>query len=111
MKNKIIVFGLLSLLIIAVLFTLNSFKSNKTNFEIEVFNTENGFGYQISHKNKLLIKQKNIPSLQNGQSFCDFIDAKKTAELVVRRLDNRKNPSVTLEDLHNLNINFNCNRP
>ena len=78
-------------------------------YKTEVFKVENGFGYQISYNSKLLIKQEYIPAVQLNKTFCTEQDANLVAQLVSKKLYNKENPQITLENLNHLNIVFNCN--
>lgn len=75
---------------------------------INVFEVKNGFGYTISLQNKVLIKQENIPAIQSYKPFCSSRDAQKVAILVKHKISIKESPTVSLEELKNLNIDFNC---
>ncbi len=73
-----------------------------------VFEIENGFGYLIVSQDKILIKQENIPAIQLQKPFCSKEDALKTAQLVKDKIVKNQSPTVTVEELLNLDIRFNC---
>ncbi len=74
----------------------------------EVIALTKGFGYQIKMDNKIVIQQKFIPVVAGNKPFCTKEDAEKTAKLVVSKITQKKGPTVTIEELENLEINFNC---
>ncbi len=73
-----------------------------------IFKVENGFGYMISSKEKILIKQKNIPVIQEQRPFCSEKDAQKIATLIKKKLIHKKSPSITLKELEQQEIHFDC---
>ena len=109
-KTKYVVLLALILSAVMVCFIVlkTDFKTKTEDIEILVYKTNNGYGYSISYKNKLLIKQNNIPSIQRGHSFCNFKDAQKVANLVREKLYKKENPKITLQELQTLNIQLNC---
>ena len=63
------------------------------------------YGYDIFQNNKLLIHQPQIPGISGNKGFETSEDATKVATLVVDKI--KKGifpPTVTLEELKNLNI-------
>lgn len=81
--------------------------SNKT-LDITIFEVENGFGYAISSNAKTIIRQEQIPGIQETKPFCTKHEAKKTANLVRHKILKQENPRITLEELNTLEINYNC---
>jgi hypothetical protein len=84
------------------------FNDKSEDFKTEVYKTNNGYGYFISYGSKLLIKQDFIPSIQRNQSFCNFDDAQKVANLVVEKLNKKENPRISVSELNMLHIQLNC---
>ncbi|MRX66832.1 protein of unknown function [Flavobacterium resistens] len=78
--------------------------TKKETFKIDSFQTKTGWGYTISNKDKILIKQSIIPAISNTKSFSTEEEALKTAELVVNKLDQNMSPTVTKNDLILLKI-------
>jgi len=73
-----------------------------------IFKVENGFGYIISSKGKILINQENIPAIQEQRPFCSEKDAKKIAELVKKKMINKESLGITLKELGQQGIHFDC---
>lgn len=71
-----------------------------------VMKNESGkWGYQITRDSKLLISQFQIPAVAGERYFQDSIDARKVGELVIKRIkESNTFPSITLDDLHKLQI-------
>ena len=87
------------------------FNQKKELITVSTFQVDSGYGYVIKKNNNILIMQKNIPTIKNRQSFCTEIDAQKTANLVKSKILKRLSPSISLEELKELRINFNCLKP
>ncbi|MEM6719548.1 MAG: DUF4907 domain-containing protein [Bacteroidota bacterium] len=74
----------------------------------EVIPLDTGFGYIIRIEDKIVIKQTFIPAIQGNMPFCTEKDAQNTADLVVQKMMQSKGPTVTIEELKALQIDFNC---
>jgi hypothetical protein len=74
----------------------------------EVYKSDNGYGYYIFAKNKLLVKQDFIPALQGEKKFCDSTDAAKVSRLVIHKINSKKMPAITIKELDSLNIKTKC---
>ena len=68
------------------------------------FKTNSGWGYTISYKEKILIKQSIIPVISENKSFKTEDDALKVADLVKQKLKENLSPTVTKKDLILLKI-------
>jgi len=73
-------------------------------FKTESFKTAFGWGYTISYKNKIIIKQSIIPAISTSKSFSTEKDALKVGDLVVNKLKKNISPTVTKNDLILLKI-------
>ena len=90
-----------------ILFVLQfTARAKKEAFKIASFQTKIGWGYTISNKDKILIKQSIIPVISDIKSFSTEKEALKTAELVVSKLDQNMSPTLTKNDLILLKIKF-----
>ena len=74
----------------------------------KVFKVDNGFGYIITLREKVLIKQNTIPAIQKKIAFCSENDAISVANLVKSKIENNLIPTVSLQELNNLNIEIHC---
>lgn len=111
-----IVFSLTMVLILAsaslsilVVFASNSLYTDvKTPFSSNIIALSKGFGYQIKVNNKILIQQDKIPAVNGDFIFCTQEDAALVAGLVLQKVKEGNNPSVTQDELKKLNIKLNC---
>ncbi len=74
-------------------------------YRIEIIALQNGFGYQLYEKNKLIIDQQTIPAIQGNQAFLTYEAAEKCAEFCLQKI--KKGifpPTITVEDLNSLGI-------
>lgn len=67
--------------------------------ELQTFQLEDGWGYQIVMNKKVLIYQPSIPAIDTLRSFPDEASARKIGSLVVERLKNNKDFSITIGDI------------
>lgn len=75
------------------------------NIKSKVFQTENGWGYDIRINNKIFIKQNYIPSINGDKAFKNALDAQKTANYVIKKLiAGQKLPSLSYHELDSLNV-------
>ncbi|PKG43763.1 DUF4907 domain-containing protein [Psychroflexus sp. MES1-P1E] len=74
----------------------------------KTFGVDTGFGYEITNKKKVLIKQNHIPAIQESKPFYSKEDADKVANLVISKLKNKKSPTVSLKELAILKIQTNA---
>jgi hypothetical protein len=95
---------------ILLLLTLLCHACVEQNYGItsEVIPLEKGFGYVIRIDEKVVIKQTFIPTIQGNQPFCSENDAQRTADFVAKKMITHQGPAITLEELKQLEIDFNC---
>ncbi len=84
-------------------YTIRS-KESKLQLHSEILTLENGYGYQIKLDNKLLIRQEYIPILQGKKPFTTAQDAKRTADKIIYKLQNKESPILTISELKELQI-------
>ncbi len=82
--------------------------SDITVINISIHEVDNGYGYSISSKNKVIIRQNFIPVLETKQAFSSISDAQSVANLVKNRIESNKNPKITKKDLDLLEISIGC---
>ena len=106
MKKKktknIILYTIISILAILTIFSIVKSKdSSKNRKEILL---EGGYGYQIKEGNRILIDQPFIPAISEEKAFKSREDAQKVGELVLKRVKNHTDFSVSVKELRELNI-------
>lgn len=108
MRNKVLISVLgLILVVIAVKFFTSNNKKTPSIYAIETFKIDEGWGYSILAKDKIIIRQDIIPSIRSKKHFKTKQDAFSCGEIVLEKLQKRKTPKVTLEDLKEKGIDFN----
>ncbi|WP_223709382.1 DUF4907 domain-containing protein [Flavobacterium potami] len=93
----------LMLFVFVMLFTACTKKEALTT---AAFKTNSGWGYTITYKEKILIKQTIIPVISDNKSFETEKDALKVADFVKQKLKQNLSPTVTKNDLILLKIKF-----
>lgn len=78
--------------------------SNETVLKRKIIEVPNGYGYQIFSGDKLLVQQEFIPAVSGNIPFNSAKDAKKVADLVIDKIQNRTSPQISLEELNELDI-------
>lgn len=96
MKKRTIIF---TLLIIASIFIVKLSNISSNEFDLETHKVENGWGYNIFKKNKVIIKQDIIPGLPVKKPFATEKDAIVVGKLMVEKLKNKKKPSISFKEL------------
>lgn len=95
-SRKIFLFMLLALQLTAC--------TKRNTLQTETFKTPSGWGYSISYKDKIIIRQCIIPVINDSKSFSTEEDALKVANLVEKKLNRNISPTVTKNDLILLKI-------
>ena len=68
-----------------------------------ISSANNTFGYDILFYGKPLVHQPSIPGLQGNEGFTSKERAQTVAEFVVKKIrNNEMPPTVTIEDLNNI---------
>ena len=75
------------------------------NYDINTYQTPNGWAYRIVQAGKVLIDQPTIPGRPGMQGFGTENDARNVANLVCNKIKAKIfPPTVSEDDLKNLNI-------
>src|SRR5574338_157362 len=81
-------------------------REKKTNtrhqFTYSVFNTLNGWGYEVLVDGKTFIHQDFVPVLAAEKGFKKKEYAEKAASLVIQKLQDNQLPSLTTTDLRQI---------
>jgi len=75
--------------------------SKKSVYIVKTFQIEQGWGYSIFEKEKLIIRQQYIPSIGSQKHFKSEKDAFTIATLVIEKLKHHRIPSITSEEIKN----------
>lgn len=69
-------------------------------YSVETFKSDSGWGYQINKKEKVIIVQPYMPGIKGNRPFPDEKSALEIGELVISKIKNNEDPSVTMEELN-----------
>ncbi|MCF6181711.1 DUF4907 domain-containing protein [Lutibacter sp.] len=103
MKKKKIF--LVILFIISLLFIGLNNGSTKS-YHLKSYQLDNGWGYMILKKNKVIIKQEIIPAISIKKPFANKRDAEIVGELMIDKLKSKQIPSITYNELQTKKIIF-----
>jgi len=85
----------------------NQRTNNSLSVEIQTFQTEKGWGYDVFVDGKKYIHQEIIPAVPGTKGFDTEENAQKVADLVSHKISNNiMPPSVTPEELDSLGIEY-----
>jgi hypothetical protein len=73
---------------------------------VDTFVSYDGYGYSISCNKEVLVYQPFIPAVEGNNPFKYKKDALRAGNLVMYRLRNGKLPTLKLDDLEELGIEF-----
>lgn len=103
MMNKRSLFIFLAFALLASLSFLGWTKWEERSFiSLHTFRTGNGWGYEIYLDDQRFIYQPVIPALDSMRPFPDEASARRTGILVLERLREGKNFSVSVEEIKEL---------
>ncbi len=83
-----------------------SVKQSNNDITLHVSKQENYWIYEIKRNDKLFIRQEYIPAVSGQQRFKTKNEAESIGEIVLEKLSNKKNPSITIDDLKTNDITF-----
>jgi hypothetical protein len=68
-------------------------------YEVDLFRSSNGWGYDVLVKNKTYIHQPYMPAVEGQIPFSTRQSARKTGRLVIKKIRNHEIPAVTPEEI------------
>jgi len=105
---KYFAFGFLLLVVFYMMYRYFEEPVNRAQLYAQVFEVDSGFGYIIQNDGKILIRQENIPVIPEYRRFCTRNDARKVSEMVLKKLQKKQSPTISIEDLKKLEIATSC---
>lgn len=79
----------------------------ESEYSVKTFQTEEiKWGYYVLKSGKTIIKQDVIPAIPKNVSFLSKDDAEKTSHLVLSKLKNGNNPTISIPELEQMKIKF-----
>ncbi len=79
-------------------------KSN--GLDIKITKEKTGYGYQIIRDKKTFINQPYIPAIPGEQTFKDSQQARRTADLVIKKIGNSSFPRISVDELDSMKIEY-----
>lgn len=103
-RKKILVGSILLAALISFIFIYTEKKSLSQDMQLELqtFQLEDGWGYQILIDGKVFIHQPTIPAIDTEKSFPDKVSAGKVGMLVLKRIKSNENPAVSPNEINQL---------
>lgn len=99
-KKTLVVITLLFILVVIVVGVV--INNRKYQYSINVIKSEQGWGYDILQGKKLIIHQPYMPGINGRVAFENKSAAKKTGQLVVKKLRGKKSPSINTDELNSI---------
>ncbi|WDF47009.1 DUF4907 domain-containing protein [Chryseobacterium sp. KACC 21268] len=93
------------LLLVLGLISISCQKKN-TELDIRITKQKTGYGYQIIKNNKPFIDQPYIPAIAGDQAFKDSLQARRTADLVIKKIGNTSFPRISVDELDSMKIEY-----
>jgi hypothetical protein len=90
-----------ALLLIIILFAV-IYAGRGHFYEVDIYKSGNGWGYDIIKNNKSYIHQPYMPVVEGQVPFSNKQSARKTGRLVVKKIRNHKSPAITREELKSI---------
>lgn len=90
-----------SVLICAGLFVFAN-KKQKPTVKAQCFFAASGWGYDILVNDKLLIHQVSVPALKGDRGFATKEQAEQAASLIINKIENGQEPTLTTFDLRKI---------
>ena len=105
-RNKFSLIGITALLICfaVIFFGRKNRDSEKVFLHATAVQTVYGWGYNIMADSRIYIKQEFIPSIPGKQGFKSSEDALRVANLVIKRISDGQEATITPQDLDSLGV-------
>lgn len=81
------------------LFFFGCAEKKSQQFELQTFQSNGGWGYNILLNEKILISQPMVPAIDTIMPFPSEKSARKVGELVLKRIINKENFSVSKQEV------------
>jgi len=100
MINKKILAAIVILFILIAFGVFINYRNH--HFSVDLIESNQGWGYNILFRNKVIIHQPYMPAMGGQIAFQNKNAAKKTALLVVKKLRNNQSPGIKAEELNSI---------
>ena len=71
-------------------------------YDVEIYKSGDGWGYDILKKEKVYIHQPFVPAVEGEVPFPDRKSAKETGRLVIKKIRNNESPALTKEEVQSI---------
>lgn len=85
-------------------------QQENSDFNYSVGKTTEGYFYDITQKDQLLIRQEYIPAVSGIQKIKTHDEALRIAKYIVAKLEKGEEPLINKNELKELNITFEDNQ-
>jgi len=99
-RKKILIVLALFLTVAAIIAA--AFIRRGHSYDVKLFRTGNGWGYDVLKDGETLIHQPYIPAIEGEVPFSSEEEAGRTARIVVKKLRKKQIPSVSREEMEKL---------
>lgn len=101
-KRLVIIISSVVAFIGILYFTIHTLFPGK--YQERIFPSSYGWGYEIANNHQVIIRQEFIQLIPGQMPFASKRDAKKTADLVIRKLEEGKLPTISKRELELLKV-------
>ncbi|WP_341537928.1 DUF4907 domain-containing protein [Flavobacterium aquariorum] len=102
-KNLSYIFNLVTITFLVGLM-IYIFCQKEKNLNAQTIKLNHGWGYAITNNNRIIIKQTIIPVISAYRSFQTEKEAMAVGQLVIKKLNANKSPTITKNELILLKI-------
>jgi predicted transcriptional regulator len=85
-------------------FLLVVFFMSRDVTRLRTFRLEGGWGYSLAIRERIVIWQPYIPAIEGRKPFISRQDARRAGRLVLKKISEGKEPSVSVEELSEAGI-------
>jgi len=79
-------------------------RNNRELYTVELFRSEDGWGYMIMKDGKVFIYQPYVPAVNGLKTFSDKRSAHAVGNLVIEKLRNKNIPAITRKEMADLGV-------
>lgn len=94
-------------LAVLALLTVYQVYRSRSAYELRLYKTPAGWGYDVRNHGKLVIHQPAIPGIAGDRGFADETQARRVGERVIDKLQKGQDlPTITQDELRAMNISL-----
>ncbi len=104
MIKRIYFFSGVFLVVFVVLVLFSYAGPHPVSYHLEILQLEHGWGYSITRNGKPFIFQEYVPAVEGNLRFPDRKSARKTGQLVIKKLRNNQLPVISKRELKQVGL-------